>query len=535
MTLVYLILHVLETLLSPKSQTFLLTSILKPILIIYSFPISTSTSSTTVYNQSPNLFRIFSLELGLIFCFSLAAVLLYSDDEYFKDLSHSFVTLFALSTTVNNPSSWIALYKRSPFNSLFFITFLTCSLFYVHSIVLGLVLNEYSKGFKTELDKKITNRERAVKMAYECLKRDSGKKNVDNEREDKSYVKRQDLKEALGYLRPHYTQSKLDRICKSYPENISRETFHRVVKKGISMRVTTQGRRRFMMLQKILSCFDENAYLMYVLRVGRETLRATAGPCLLNFMTLHLFNYVGIYLWASKVGDWLNGRGGEYYYLLNFNSYGEGLVTLFNLMVVNDWNQIAKVFTAISKESTTYTFFIAFQLIVSGVMVNVVKGFFVSAFIKNYEDDPSQSSKKKSSVRRSSTSKVAVFESAKREGSLREGNIESPDESEPLLTLAVSKRGGYIDTMENVVGVGVIGGSSAPPICTFNAETNQVLGFNPEFTINCEGINEKKMAGALVEAVVRGKTSWSFFEMGHEFTPIVTTIGGNVKIIILQH
>lgn len=102
-------------------------------------------------------------------------------------------------------------------------------------------------------------------------------------------------------------------------------------------------------LRKILGGFEGEGYGIYLVRMGRETMRATAGPCLLTFITLHLFCYLGIYLWEGKVGEWLNGRGGEYYYLLNFNSYGEGLVTLFNLMVVNDWNQIAKVFTAVSK------------------------------------------------------------------------------------------------------------------------------------------------------------------------------------------
>ncbi|GMH73526.1 hypothetical protein TL16_g06217 [Triparma laevis f. inornata] len=130
--------------------------------------------------------------------------------------------------------------------------------------------------------------------------------------------------------------------------------------------------------------------------------------------------------------------------------------------------------------------------------------------------------------RRSSTAKVAVE-------SVRQGSVEGGvDESESLLTLTVSERKGYIDTMENVVGVGVIGGSSAPPIMSFNAETGQVLGWNPEFTTNCEGVSEKKVASGLMEAVARGKNKVMFQDLGNEYTPVVTGIGGNVKIILLR-
>lgn len=65
------------------------------------------------------------------------------------------------------------------------------SLFYVHSIVLGLVLNEYSDGFKTELSKKKENREGAIGRSYDVLKREGRR----NRGKCDSYVRREDLKE----------------------------------------------------------------------------------------------------------------------------------------------------------------------------------------------------------------------------------------------------------------------------------------------------------------------------------------------------
>ena len=68
------------------------------------------------------------------------------------------------------------------------------------------------------------------------------------------------------------------------------------------------------------------------------------------------------------------------YYLNNFNSYTEGLVTIFNVLVVNDWHAIAEVFLYANKNSSpllVYPFFVATLCCGVFIMVNVITAFFV--------------------------------------------------------------------------------------------------------------------------------------------------------------
>ena len=70
-----------------------------------------------------------------------------------------------------------------------------------------------------------------------------------------------------------------------------------------------------------------------------------AGPIALILTTLHVFVHVGMTLWEGTIDvkDHESNGNIEYlYYLNNFNSYREGFITVFNVLVVNDWHEIAK-------------------------------------------------------------------------------------------------------------------------------------------------------------------------------------------------
>ena len=70
-----------------------------------------------------------------------------------------------------------------------------------------------------------------------------------------------------------------------------------------------------------------------------------AGPVILILTTMHIFVCIGMTLWKGSVvaEDQAENEDIEYlYYLNNFNSYREGCITVFNVLVVNDWTEIAK-------------------------------------------------------------------------------------------------------------------------------------------------------------------------------------------------
>ena len=71
-----------------------------------------------------------------------------------------------------------------------------------------------------------------------------------------------------------------------------------------------------------------------VVERSQQILPALAGPGILIFTSVHVFVYFGMALWGGAVDVYelsLNEDIEPFYYLCNFNSYGEGLVTVFNV------------------------------------------------------------------------------------------------------------------------------------------------------------------------------------------------------------
>lgn len=89
-----------------------------------------------------------------------------------------------------------------------------------------------------------------------------------------------------------------------------------------------------------------------------------------------------------EVGDH-PGEIEDLYDLNNFNSYAEGAVTMFQVLVVNDWHAVAKVFLFAERCSSPYIvfpFFIAGNLVGVSIMLNVLTAFFVESFVTKMEE-----------------------------------------------------------------------------------------------------------------------------------------------------
>jgi hypothetical protein len=82
-----------------------------------------------------------------------------------------------------------------------------------------------------------------------------------------------------------------------------------------------------------------------VLQRSLYVLPLLSGPIFLVLSTIHIFVCIGMLLWSGAVDTdelAMNENVEPLFYLNNFNSYGKGFVTIFNVLVVNDWHQIAK-------------------------------------------------------------------------------------------------------------------------------------------------------------------------------------------------
>jgi hypothetical protein len=128
-----------------------------------------------------------------------------------------------------------------------------------------------------------------------------------------------------------------------------------------------------------------------VVRRSGDVFPALTGPLALVLSSVHLFTYLGMALWGGAiiVGDYEDEIEPLYDYN-NFNSYTEGLVTMFQVLVVNDWHAIALVFLYASRCSNAfivYPFFVGANLLCVSIMLNCLTAFFVGAFVTKLNDD----------------------------------------------------------------------------------------------------------------------------------------------------
>jgi hypothetical protein len=120
-----------------------------------------------------------------------------------------------------------------------------------------------------------------------------------------------------------------------------------------------------------------------VVRRSADVLPAMAGPLVLVLSVIHIFVFLGIAVWSGAVDVELlleNEELTHLYCLNNFNSYTEGLITIFNVAVVNDWHAIAQVFLYADRNASpviVYVYFISAICITVFIMLNVITAFFV--------------------------------------------------------------------------------------------------------------------------------------------------------------
>jgi len=90
--------------------------------------------------------------------------------------------------------------------------------------------------------------------------------------------------------------------------------------------------------------------------------------------------YLGLHRENPKLeGSEFAGGG---YYNNNFNNYQHATITLFEMMVVNQWHVIVEGISLVSEQRTlTRFFFIVFHLFVVVVMVNIFMAFILEAFL----------------------------------------------------------------------------------------------------------------------------------------------------------
>jgi two pore calcium channel protein len=80
------------------------------------------------------------------------------------------------------------------------------------------------------------------------------------------------------------------------------------------------------------------------------------------------------------------------YLLFNFNDYPNGMVTLFNLLVSEVWQELMVSYKDLTGTSWTYAYFISFYLITVLLLLNLIIAFVLEAFFAEIELESSENS-----------------------------------------------------------------------------------------------------------------------------------------------
>ncbi len=91
---------------------------------------------------------------------------------------------------------------------------------------------------------------------------------------------------------------------------------------------------------------------------------------------MHCIVHVGIALWGNLITVGSTQGIEPFYDVQNFNSFSSGMLTVFNIVIGNDWNAIVAVFLTISSPTIVYPFFMAAREL-SCILVNVLLAFFI--------------------------------------------------------------------------------------------------------------------------------------------------------------
>jgi len=157
----------------------------------------------------------------------------------------------------------------------------------------------------------------------------------------------------------------------------------------------------FIRLLRILSLL----YELKTFRIIIETIMNLLGPfyslLLVQFTIFYAFGLLGIAMYGGKIA--INSPQVAHdqsvpdtYYLDNFNDLGASFVTLFALMVVNNWYVIVQMYVDITGTKYTRLFFIAFYYLCVVIGLNIVIAFAIDMYssIERLEDQQEEHEKK---------------------------------------------------------------------------------------------------------------------------------------------
>jgi hypothetical protein len=141
----------------------------------------------------------------------------------------------------------------------------------------------------------------------------------------------------------------------------------------------------FIRMLRILSLLMENKTFTIII----QTMQGLLGPfytlLLVQFTVFYVFNVSAMRLFGGLIKTTApaiinNASVPDSYVLDNFNDFFSGLITLFELMVVNNWQVNVGMYTAVTGTNWTRVFFVFFYYFSVVIGLNIVVAFAIDMY-----------------------------------------------------------------------------------------------------------------------------------------------------------
>jgi hypothetical protein len=200
-----------------------------------------------------------------------------------------------------------------------------------------------------------------------------------------------------------------------------------------------------------------------------EVVPTLLGPILLIIGSMHALTYLGIFIWGGKVVCGANLDLTPNYDLNNFNTYLSGVITIFQVLVVNDWHAIALVFILPGNTTTNvfvYPFFVFANIALTSVLLNVMVAFFVNAFVTKATDKRMLIGADQVGTRKMTFGQENSILSNHVSAGIN-SELETATVDQSITTITISERQGFDNILKTIAREnGEDGGENAARICS---------------------------------------------------------------------
>ncbi|ONI17115.1 hypothetical protein PRUPE_3G138600 [Prunus persica] len=391
--------------------------------------------------------------LFLLFASWLAYVM-FEDTQQGKIMFTSYGTtlyqMFVLFTTSNNPDVWIPAYKASRWYSLFFVLYVLLGVYFVTNLILAVVYDSFKSQLAKQVSEMDQSRKSILKKAFNLLDKDNvGSLNKDQciqlfEELNKYRTLPKISREEFGLIFDELDASgdfqlDIENNTGQKAWQAAEFVFGWIYVLEMALKVYSfgfqnywrDGQNRFDFLVTWIIVIGETitfvtpdgliffsngewirylliARMLRLIRILMHVQRYRAF--LATFLTLipSLMPYLGtifcvmcIYctLGVQVFGGIVNAgnaslEGTDFYendYLLfNFNDYPNGMVTLFNLLVMGNWQIWIEGYKELTGTWWSMAYFVSFYLITILLLLNLVVAFVLEAFFAEMDLETSE-------------------------------------------------------------------------------------------------------------------------------------------------